>query len=128
MFSTAVISDCGDCARSDVDPRNPVTRQETTKQITRINVYGVGVGVGEGIGVIDGVAVGVGVEVATTKGIGVAVGVGEFVVPSFEGAASNTIVPCDDVVEVDIVAGVGVGVAVAIGAGVGAGVGSGSLL
>jgi hypothetical protein len=75
------------------------------------------------------VAVGVGVEVATGCGVnGVAVGVGEFVVPSFEGAASNTIVPCDDVVEVDIVAGVGVGVAVAIGAGVGVGVGSGSLL
>lgn len=89
-----------------------------------------GVGVGEGVGVIDGVAVGVGVEVATGSGvIGVAVGVGEFVVPSFDGAASNTIVACDDVVVDDIEAAVAVGVGVATkGTGVGVGVGSATLM
>jgi hypothetical protein len=93
--------------------------------------------VGEGVGVIDGVAVGVGVEVVTGSGvIGVAVGVGESVVPSFDGAASNTIVVCDDVVGdgvevavgVGVDVGVGVAVATVISTGVGVGVGSGTFL
>jgi len=83
--------------------------------------------------VIDGVAfgVGVGVEVATdSRVIGVRVGVGELVIPSFDGIASNMIVACDDVVMdgAEVAVGVGEGVAVAlailIGAGVGLGVGS----
>jgi len=81
--------------------------------------------------VIDGVAfgVGVGVEVATdSRVIGVRVGVGELVIPSFDGIASNMIVACDDVVmdgaEVAVGVGEGVAVALLIGAGVGLGVGS----
>ena len=80
---------------------------------------------------IDGVAfgVGVGVEVATdSRVIGVRVGVGELVIPSFDGIASNMIVACDDVVmdgaEVAVGVGEGVAVAILIGAGVGLGVGS----
>lgn len=80
---------------------------------------------------IDGVAfgVGVGVEVATdSRVIGVRVGVGELVIPSFDGIASNMIVACDDVVmdgaEVAVGVGEGVAVALLIGAGVGLGVGS----
>jgi hypothetical protein len=105
--------------------------------------YGVGVEVGEGVETIGGVAVGVGVEVVTGSGvIGVAAGVGESVVPSFDGAASNTIVACDDVVvdgvevEVEVAVGLGVGVGVGVGVavatvistGVGVGVGSGTFL
>ena len=80
---------------------------------------------------IDGVAfgVGVGVEVATdSRVIGVRVGVGELVIPSFDGIASNMIVACDDVVmdgaEVAVGVGEGAAVAILIGAGVGLGVGS----
>ncbi len=80
---------------------------------------------------IDDVAfgVGVGVEVATdSRVIRVGVGVGELVIPSFDGIASNMIVACDDVVmdgaEVAVGVGEGAAVAILIGAGVGVGVGS----
>jgi hypothetical protein len=89
------------------------------------------VGVEEGVETIGGLAVGVGVEVVTGCGvICVAVGVGESAVPSFDGAASNTIGVCDDVVEVAVGVGVGVGVALAtvISTGVGVGIGSGTFL
>src|ERR1700730_7612589 len=94
-FSTSVISDRGDCAKSDVDPRIAVVSQKTLNVITRIARYGVGVGVG----VINGVAVGVGVgvDVATGSGVvGIGVGVGKSVVPSFDGSASNIMSDPDD--------------------------------
>ena len=72
---------------------------------------------------INGVAVGVGVEVATgTEVIGVGAGVGEFVVPSFDGSASNIISDPDDVlVAEDVVVVVVDDVEVAVGLGVAVG-------
>jgi len=124
IISTALTSDCGDCAESDADPRVPVTRHETTKQITRINIYGVGIAVGEGVGVINGIAVGVGVGVATkSEGVGVAVGVGRSVDPSFDGNTSNIISDPDDALVPEEVAVVVVADVEVVTVGVGVGVG-----
>jgi len=122
MFSTAVISDCGDWAKSDVDPRIATANQKTLNVITRIARYGVGVGAIDGAAV--GVGVGVGVDVATGSGVvGIGVGVGKSVVPSFDGSASNIMSDPDDVVVAEEVAVVVVVVAEVVVVTVGVGVG-----